>query len=96
MSLSALLQRFMTFLHSDTFAQQARHPDYPNGFSRQRKLPLTSLIACMLRSMSKSVQVELDQFFASCQHQPGLSHYVSEQAFAQARQTVSLRLYRAE
>ncbi|MDH2431785.1 IS4 family transposase [Pokkaliibacter sp. MBI-7] len=89
MSLSALLQRFMTFLHSDAFAQKARHPDHPNGFSRQRKLPLTSLVACMLRSMSKRVQVELDQFFASCQHQPGLSHCVSEQAFAQARTKLS-------
>ncbi len=32
----------------------ARHPEHPNTFTRQRKLPLQSLIAVMLTGLCKS------------------------------------------
>src|SRR3990167_4483351 len=50
---------------------------------RQRKLPLPALVALM--GMRKSVQSELDEFFAHLNKHAQLASKVSEQAFAQAR-----------
>jgi hypothetical protein len=38
-----LLLELSETLHSDTFAQSARHPDFPRAFTRQRQLPLPAL-----------------------------------------------------
>ena len=85
MDLQQFFADFAKHLHSDTFHQDARHPDHPNAFSRRRKLPLPTLVAIMLCGLRKSVQAELDQFFACLSHTPGLLRHVSAQAFAQAR-----------
>jgi hypothetical protein len=89
MSLSELFADFTRYLHSDEFHHRARHPAHPNAFTRQRKLPLPSLIAVMLTGLCKSVQAELDQFFGHLQQQAQLVREVSEQAFAQARTRLS-------
>ncbi|MBV1790269.1 IS4 family transposase [Marinobacterium sp. D7] len=89
MSLDELFADFSHYLHSEEFRQSARHPDHPNAFTRQRKLPLPSLIAVMLTGLCKSVQAELDQFFAHLRRQALLVREVSEQAFAQARVKLS-------
>ena len=89
MSLSDLLSDFIQHLHSPEFHQLARHPKHPGAFTRQRKLPLPSLVAVMLCGMSKSVQAELDSFFAHLHQQSQLLRQVSEQAFAQARAKLS-------
>lgn len=85
MQLPDLLNSFASFLHSDAFRAAARHPDRPQAFSRERKLPLPALIAAMLCGMRKSVQAELDEFFAHLQQQAQLMRHVSAQAFAKAR-----------
>lgn len=85
MDLSSLLTSFSEHLHSETFLKMARHPDHPNAFSRRRKLPLTALVAAMVSGLRKSVQAELDEFFAHLQQQAALVRHVSAQAFAQAR-----------
>jgi len=85
MDLQQFFADFATHLHSDTFRDCARHPDHPNAFSRHRKLPLPTLIAIMLCGLRKSVQAELDYFFACLAHTPGLLRHASAQAFAQAR-----------
>lgn len=84
MSLSELLAEFVAHLHSPDFHQLARHAEHPKAFTCQRKLPLTSLIAVMLCGMSRSVQAELDSFFAHLRQPAQLRREVSEQGFAQA------------
>lgn len=85
MSLSLLLANFATHIQSNQFRQMACHADHPTAFQRRRKLPLPALVALMLGGMRKSVQTELDEFFAHLQQQAQLLRQVSEQAFAQAR-----------
>ncbi|UTW12010.1 hypothetical protein [Marinobacterium rhizophilum] len=82
MSLSDLFADFSRYLHSETFRHIARHPEHPNAFTRQRKLP--AMIAVMLTGLCKSFQAEVDQFFGHLQ-QAQLNWAVSEQAFALPR-----------
>ena len=50
---------------SDEFAQLARHPDALKAFTRNRKLPLPTVIAALLSMRNQSQQAMLDGFFAS-------------------------------
>ncbi|MCO2922433.1 IS4 family transposase [Pseudomonas aeruginosa] len=77
-------------IQSPEFVASARHPDHPCAFTRHRKLPLVSLVVLMISGMRKSIQAELDEFFAHLQQQAQLVRRVSEQAFAQARTKLSL------
>lgn len=90
MSLHAVLADFAEYLHSPAFAQLAPHPHHPAAFSRRRILTPPVLVALMLTSMSKSVQTELDTFFAHLHQQAHLLRAVSAQAFAQARAKFAL------
>jgi Transposase DDE domain len=90
MSLILLFDELAAKLQSAEFLQTARHHEHPTSFSRQRKLPLPSLVALLLTGMRKSVQAELDTFFAHLHQQAQLVRHVSEQAFAQARSKLSL------
>lgn len=90
MSLAALFDDLAARLQSAEFLLTARHPDHPTAFTRRRKLPVTALVALMLSGMRKSVQAELDTFFAHLQQQAQLLRHVSEQAFALARSKLSL------
>ena len=67
------------------FARSARHPDFPNAFTRCRKLPLPALIAALLSMRGQSQQVMLDSFFASVCGVVGLHRGVCDRAFARAR-----------
>jgi len=89
MSLSDLFANFTRYLHSEEFCHRARHPEHPSAFTRQRKLPLPSLIAIMLTGLCRSLQAELDQFFGHLRQHAQLERAVSEQAFAQARAKLS-------
>ena len=89
MSLSALFSDISAHLTSPEFLKSARHPDHPAAFTRQRKLPLPTLVALLLCGMRMSIQAELDQFFAHVCQQAQLVRQVSEQAFAQARAKLS-------
>ena len=89
MSLASLFSAFSAFLHSPQFRDLACHVESPNAFRRRRKLPLPALVAVMLTGMRKSVQTELDEFFAHLKQQAQLVHHVSEQAFAKARAKLS-------
>lgn len=85
MSLATLFSDFAVHLQSPEFHEEARHPEHPHAFSRRRKLPLPALVAVLLSGLRKSVQTELDEFFAHLQQQAQLARQVTEQAFAQAR-----------
>jgi hypothetical protein len=74
---------------SDEFAQRARHPYFPNAFTRNRKLPLPTLIAALLSMRASSQQVMLDSFFGNLSAEGQLTREVSDRAFAKARE----RLY---
>jgi hypothetical protein len=89
MSIHSIFTDFSAHLHSAEFHQSAIHRDYRNAFSRQRKLPLPALVAVLVSGMRKSVQAELDEFFAHLRQQAQLVRHVSEQAFAQARAKLS-------
>jgi hypothetical protein len=89
MSLPSLFSAFSLFLHSPRFRDLARHADAGNAFARRRKLPLPALVAVMLSGMRKSVQTELDEFFAHLEERAQLVRHVSEQAFAKARAKLS-------
>ena len=90
MFLDTIYSDFATHMQSSEFLLQARHPAYPKAFTRQRKLPLPALLAVMLSGMRKSLQAELDVFFANLQQQAQLMRHVSAQAFAQARAKLSV------
>ena len=64
MSIHSLFAGLAAHLQSAEFRLLAAHPDHPTAFTRQRKLPLPALVALMLSGMRKSVQAELDAFFA--------------------------------
>lgn len=89
MSLNSLFGELAARLRSDEFLLHAAHPDHPGAFTRQRKLPLPALVALMLSGMRKSIQAELDEFFAHLNNRAQLVRKVSEQAFAQARAKLS-------
>jgi hypothetical protein len=90
MSLNSLFVDLAERLRSAEFLLDAVHPDHPTAFTRQRKLPLPTLVALMLSGMRKSIQGELDEFFAHLNQQAQLVRQVSEQAFSQARSKLSL------
>ena len=90
MSIHSLFTGLAAHLQSAGFRQLAAQPGHPTAFTRQRKLPLPALVALMLGGMRKSVQSELDEFFAHLSQRAQLVHHVSEQAFAQARAKLSL------
>ena len=74
---------------SDEFAQRARHPNFPNAFTRCRKLPLPALIASLLTMRASSQQSLLDAFFGSlCDGQAVRG--VSDRAFAKAREQLHM------
>lgn len=89
MPLATLLADLAAHMQTDPFRQLACDPEHPTAFQRRRKLPLPALIALMLTGMRKSVQTELDEFFAHLQQQAQLLRQVSAQAFAQARAKLS-------
>lgn len=70
---------------SDEFAQRARHPEFPNAFTRCRKMPLPALIASLLTMRAASQQSMLDSFFASLCDGAAVRG-VSDRAFAKARE----------
>ena len=76
---------FSERIASEEFAQAARHPDFPNAFTRSRKLPLPALIGALLTMRNQSQQAMLDAFFASVNATHELSRVVSDRAFAKAR-----------
>jgi hypothetical protein len=80
---------FSEVIASPAFAQRARHPDFPEAFTRLRKLPLPALVATLLVMRSGSQQALLDTFFtnlcAAADSGTGLLRAVSDRAFAKAR-----------
>ena len=90
MPLLSLFVDLAARIRSAEFLLHAAHPDRPSAFTRQRKLPLPALVALLLSGMRKSIQSELDEFFAHLNNQAQLVRIVSEQAFAQARAKLSL------
>jgi hypothetical protein len=81
---------FSDLIASPTFAQRGRHPNSPNSFTRDRKLPLPALIAALLSMRASSQQSFLDTFFAHLHASMGCSaaemiRGVSDRAFAKAR-----------
>ena len=81
---------FSERIASEEFAQMARHPDFPNAFTRSRKLPVPMLIAALLSMRNQSQQAMLDAFFASVNATHELSRVVSDRAFAKARDRLHL------
>ena len=89
MSLYCLLSEFSTYIKSSQFLELARHPEHARAFTRERKLPLPALVAVMLSGMRKSIQAELDEFFAHLDQQAQLVRDVSDRAFRRARAKLS-------
>ena len=78
MPLLSLFVDLAARVRSAEFLLQVAHPDQPSAFTRQRKLPLPALVALMLSGMRKSIQSELDEFFAHLNNQAQLVRKVSE------------------
>jgi hypothetical protein len=57
--LEQLLLAFSEYLRSNQFRDLARHPDFPNAFTRDHKMPLHALLAMLLSGMRKGIQAEL-------------------------------------
>ena len=72
-----------------TISPLVRHLDVGNVLVHNRKLQLPALVSGMLKCKRKSVQKELDEFFAHLKDQGHLVSHVSEQPFAKARAKLS-------
>ena len=48
MPLSVIFSELAAYIASPDFLLTARHPDHPTAFTRNRKLPLASLVAVLL------------------------------------------------
>ena len=53
MPLSEKFSELAAHIASPDFLLGARHPDHPTAFTRDRKLPLASLVAVLLCGMRK-------------------------------------------
>jgi hypothetical protein len=66
----------------------ARHPDFPEAFTRVRKLPLPALVATVLATRAGSQQALLDTCFtnlrAAADNGTALLHAVSDPAFTKS------------
>jgi len=71
-------------LASDDFLQQARRSD--TDFTRQRALPLSTLVPLLLNLRKGTIRDELDQFFETHTGDAIALSTVSEAAFCRARQ----------
>ena len=74
-------QALVARLRSGEFLLHAAHPDHPGAFTRQRKLPLPALVALLLSGMRKSIQSELDEFFAHLSNQAQLARLCLRASF---------------
>lgn len=76
-------------LTSPGFARRAQHPDFPEAFSRLRKLPKAALIGTSPVIRSGLQKALLDTFFtnlrAAADSGTGLLRAVFDRAFAKAR-----------
>ena len=75
---------------SDEFTQLARHPDHPQAFTRNRRLPLPALIGALLTMRNQSQQLTVDTFFGAVQGGAVPLRGVSDRAFAKARSHLHL------
>lgn len=89
MLIAALFSDLSAHIASPEFLLAARHPQHPTAFTRNRKLPLPGVVAVLLSGMRKSIQAELDQFFAHLRLQAQLVRHVTQQAFSEARAKLS-------
>lgn len=69
---------------SDDFLQQARRSE--TDFTRQRALPLNTLVPLLLNLRKGTIRDELDQFFETVADEAVAPRSVSEAAFCRARQ----------
>jgi hypothetical protein len=83
--IQCVLTNLTEHLHSPAFAALARHPEHPRVFTRSRKLPLPTLIACLCGFRGGSVQSEVDSFFAHMDTGLSVLRQLSDRALAKAR-----------
>jgi hypothetical protein len=79
--IQCVLTNLTEHLHSPAFAALARHPEHPRAFTRSRKLPLPTLIACLCGFRGGSVQSEVDSFFAHMDADLSVLRWLSERAW---------------
>ena len=72
MPLSEIFSELAAHIASPEYLLAARHPDHPAAFTRDRKLPLASLVAVLLCCMRMSIQSELDRLFSNLRQQAQL------------------------
>lgn len=80
-------------LDSDEFI--AAHRAKPTDFTRRRTLTFANLVASLARGMTRSLQVELDDFFGCLANRTHLLRTVTKSAFSQARQKLLPSAFRA-
>ena len=85
-----MLEELNARICSDEFAELARHPDHPQAFRRNRKLPLPALIGALLTMRNQSQQLTVDGFFAAIGGSAVPLCGVSDRAFAKARNHLHL------
>ena len=83
MHLSEKFSELAAYIASPEYLLAARHPDHPAAFTRNRKLPLASLVAVLLCCcaavllccMRMSIRSELDCLFSNLRQQAQLVHH---------------------
>ena len=75
MPLSVIFSELAAYIASPDFLLTARHPDHPTAFTRNRKLPLASLVSVLLCCMRMCIQSELDRLFSNLRQQAQLVHH---------------------
>jgi hypothetical protein len=72
-------------IHSEVFAQLARHPEHPRAFTRQRVLTLPALVTSLLCLRGSPVPTMLEDFFSRLRGSASGLQGVTDRAFAKAR-----------
>lgn len=90
LALTSLFSQLTARIHSSEFFADARHHDFPNAFTRTRKLHLPYLIGTLLSMRAFAQQAMLDSFFGSLSSGGDWRRVVSDRGFAQARNKLSL------
>ena len=83
-------------LHSDEFRDKARDQnakDARHAFTRNRQLPLPTLLSFLLSGVVGNVQTELNRFFAHLANVADQTRKVTAQAFSKARKKLDMFVF---
>lgn len=90
-SVKTILKKTNELIENKEFIEKYRTSN--SQFTRNRKLPFYTIILIILNFMNRTLQIELNTFFASFSN--NFTNFVTKQAFSKARQFISPDAFKA-